>query len=140
MARSEIDDTIARIPIFSTCSKKELKEISRLLSSLVVKAGDKLTEQGQRGNEFMIIETGTATVLRDGKEIGQLGPADFFGELAMLAEAPRTATVVANGDMVVWTVSRQEFTSMLRQNPSTAMSVLTSAVKRLYADNLRSVQ
>jgi CRP/FNR family cyclic AMP-dependent transcriptional regulator len=140
MARSEIDDTIARIPIFSTCSKKELKEISRLLSSLVVKAGDKLTEQGQRGNEFMIIETGTATVLRDGKEIGQLGPADFFGELAMLAEAPRTATVVANDDMVVWTVSRQEFTSMLRQNPSTAMSVLTSAVKRLYADNLRSVQ
>lgn len=140
MARSEIDDTIARIPIFSTCSKKELKEISRLLSSLVVKAGDKLTEQGQRGNEFMIIETGTATVLRDGKEIGQLGPADFFGELAMLAEAPRTATVVANDDMVVWTVSRQEFSSMLRQNPSTAMSVLTSAVKRLYADNLRSVQ
>jgi CRP/FNR family cyclic AMP-dependent transcriptional regulator len=140
MARSEIDDTIARIPIFSTCSKKELKEISRLLSSLVVKAGDKLTEQGQRGNEFMIIETGTATVLRDGKEVGQLGPADFFGELAMLAEAPRTATVVANDDMVVWTVSRQEFTSMLRQNPSTAMSVLTSAVKRLYADNLRSVQ
>jgi CRP/FNR family cyclic AMP-dependent transcriptional regulator len=140
MARSEIDDTIARIPIFSACSKKELKEISRLLSSLVVKAGDKLTEQGHRGNEFMIIERGTATVLRDGKEIGKLGPADFFGELAMLAEAPRTATVVADQEMVVWTVSRQEFSSMLRQNQSIAMSVLTSAVKRLYADNLRSIQ
>jgi CRP-like cAMP-binding protein len=140
MARSEIDDAVARIPIFSECSKKELKEIGRLLSSLAVKAGDMLTEQGHKGNEFMIIERGTATVRRDGNDIGQLGPGDFFGELAMLADAPRTATVVANEDMVVWTMSRQEFSGLLRQSPSTAMNVLVSAVKRLYADNLRGVQ
>jgi CRP-like cAMP-binding protein len=140
MARSEIDEAMARVPIFSDCSKKELKEITKLLSSLRVKAGDLLTEQGQRGSEFMIIEQGTATVRRDGKDIGRLGPGDHFGELAMLAEAPRTATVVADEDMVVWAVSRPEFTSLLRQSPSTAMSVLTSAVKRLYADNERSVQ
>jgi CRP-like cAMP-binding protein len=138
MARSDIDDAVARIPIFSNCSKKELKQISALLTSLRIKAGDVLTEQGQRGSEFMIIETGTATVRRDGTDIGKLGPGDHFGELAMLAEAPRTATVVADDDMVVWTVSSGEFTSLLKQNASIAFSVLTSAIKRLYADSTRT--
>jgi CRP-like cAMP-binding protein len=138
MARSDIDDAVARIPIFSHCSKKELKQISALLTSLRIKGGEVLTEQGKRGDEFMIIETGTATVRRDGTDIGRLGPGDHFGELAMLAEAPRTATVVADDDMVVWAVSGREFTSLLKQNSSIAFSVLTSAIKRLYADTTRT--
>jgi CRP/FNR family cyclic AMP-dependent transcriptional regulator len=140
MAGSDIDATMARIPIFSECSKKELKEISRLLTSVEVSAGDVLTEQGDKGQQFMIIERGSATVRRDGRDIATMGPGDFFGELAMLADAPRTATVVAIEDMTVWTLSRPEFSSLLRTNPAIAMNVLQSAVKRLYHDSQRAVE
>jgi CRP-like cAMP-binding protein len=95
MARSEIDETLARIPIFSECSKKELKEISKLLTSIEVAAGQTLTRQGDRGNEFMIIERGSASVQRNGGEGGTVGAGDVCGGRAMWAEAPRTATVIA---------------------------------------------
>jgi CRP/FNR family cyclic AMP-dependent transcriptional regulator len=140
MARSEIDETLARIPIFSECSKKELKEISKLLTSIEISAGQTLTRQGERGNEFMIIERGSASVLRNGVEVGSMQAGDFFGELAMLADAPRTATVVATEDLTVWMLSRPEFSSLLRRSPSIAMNVLTSAVKRLYEDSQRAVE
>jgi CRP/FNR family transcriptional regulator, cyclic AMP receptor protein len=139
MARSEIDETMARIPIFSECSKKQLKEISGLLTSIRVKAGEVLAEQGKSGHDFMIIEQGRATVKRDGADIGTLGQGDFFGELAMIADVPRTATVVADDDMIVWVLGHSEFSSLLRGNASIAMSVLVSAVKRLYNDNQRGV-
>jgi CRP/FNR family cyclic AMP-dependent transcriptional regulator len=140
MARSEIDETMARIPIFSECSKKELREISKLLTSIKVKPGEVLAEQGKPGHHFVVIEHGRATVRRDGNDIGTLGPGDFFGELAMIADAPRTATVVADEEMLVWIVSHGEFSSLLRGSPPIAMNVLVSAVKRLYNDNQRGVQ
>jgi CRP-like cAMP-binding protein len=97
-----------------------------------------LTRQGETGREFMIIERGTASVQRNGVEVGTMGAGDFFGELAMIAEAPRTATVIATEDLTVWMLSRHEFSSLLHRNPSIAMNVLVSAVKRLYEDTQRN--
>jgi CRP/FNR family cyclic AMP-dependent transcriptional regulator len=139
MARSDLDQTLARIPIFSECSRKELKAISKLVTPVEVKAGKELTRQGDPGREFMIIASGTATVIRDNEKVASLGPGDFFGELAVLAGVPRTATVVADTDMTVEALNRQEFSSLLDESPILAKKILVGAVKRLYENDTKSL-
>lgn len=140
MAKTEIDAVIAAIPIFSSCNKKELRSITRLLSSLRVSAGEMLTTQGGHGREFMIIESGTAVVRRNNRKVGTLGPGDFFGELAMLAGVTRTASVVAETEMVVDVLNPREFSSLLSDNPAIASKIYLTAIKRLYEDNQRGLQ
>ena len=139
MARSDIDQTLARIPIFSECSNKELKAISRLVTPVEVRAGKVLTTEGDVGREFMIIASGTATVKRNGRKVATLGPGDLFGELAVLAGVPRTATVTADTDMVVEALNRQEFSSLLDESPALAKKILLGAVKRLYENDTKSI-
>ena len=140
MARADIDDVVAGIPMFSECNKKELKAITRLLSSLRVSAGEILTQQGDHGREFMIIESGRAIVRRNDRKVGTLQPGDFFGELAMLAGVARTATVVAETEMVIDVLNPREFSSLLQQNPMIARKIYLQAIRRLYEDNQRGLQ
>jgi voltage-gated potassium channel len=140
MARANIDEVLAGIPIFSQCNKKELRSITRLLSSLRVSAGEVLTTQGDHGREFMIVESGTAVVRRNDRKVGTMGPGDFFGELAMLAGVTRTATVVAQTEMVIDVLSPREFASLLADNPTIASKIYLTAIRRLYEDNQRGLQ
>ena len=139
MARSDIDQTLASIPIFSECSKKELKAISKLVTPVQVHAGKTLVTEGDPGREFMIIASGTATVRRNGRKVASLGPGDFFGELAVLAGVPRTATVVADTDMTVEALNRAEFSALLDESPALAKKILLGAVKRLYENDQKSL-
>ena len=97
-----------------------------------MKAGRALTTEGQPGREFMIIVEGQASVRRDGRLVATLGPGEFFGEMSLIAGAPRSATVRAETDMLIETLNRREFSSMLGKNPSLARKVLVGAVKRLH--------
>ncbi len=139
MARSDIDQTLAGIPIFSECTRKELKAISRLVTPVSISEGKVLVREGEPGREFMIIVEGTATVRRNGRKVATLGPGDFFGELAVLAGVPRTATVTADTKMVVEAMNRQEFSSLLDESPALAKKILMGAVKRLYANDQKSL-
>jgi CRP-like cAMP-binding protein len=69
-----------------------------------------------------------------------MGPGDFFGELAMLAGVTRTATVVAQTDMVIDVLNPREFSSLLADNPAIASKIYLTAIRRLYEDNQRGVQ
>ncbi len=80
----------------------------------------------------MIIVEGTASVRRDGRVIATLGAGDFFGELAVIAGVPRTATVTADTDMTVQALNRREFSSLLDGSPKLAKKILVGAVKRLH--------
>jgi len=139
MARASIDSTLAKIPLFKECTKKELQAVSRLVTPINVKAGKVLTKEGEAGREFMIIASGTATVRRKGRKIATLGPGDFFGELALLAGVPRTATVIAETDMIVEALNRAEFATLLDESPSIARKVLSAVAKRTYDNELRSI-
>ena len=88
--------------------------------------------QGTPGREFMIIAEGEASVRRNGRLIATLGPGDFFGELAVIAGVPRTATVTAESKMVVEALNRREFSSLLDESPKLARKILVGAVKRLH--------
>jgi CRP-like cAMP-binding protein len=104
-----------------------------------VKAGKVLTKEGDAGREFMIIASGTASVRRKGRKVTTLGPGDFFGELALLAGVPRTATVIAESDMVVEALNRAEFATLLDESPSIARKVLSAVAKRSYENEPRSL-
>ena len=125
-------ETLPNIELFSELSKKELKNIAGLMTPIQVKKGRVLTEEGAPGREFMIIVEGLATVRRKGKVLAQLGPGDFFGELAVVAGMPRTATVTADTDMILETLNRREFSSLLDGSPRLAKKILVGAVRRLH--------
>ena len=125
-------DTLPTIELFSELSKKELKNIAALMTPIQVKMGRVLTKEGDPGREFMIIIEGTATVKRKGRVLARLGPGDFFGELAVVAGVPRTATVIADTDMVIETLNRREFSSLLDESPRIAKKILVGAVRRLH--------
>jgi CRP-like cAMP-binding protein len=125
-------ETLGNIEMFSELSSRELKKVASFMTPVNIKAGRDLTVQGQPGREFMIIAEGNATVRRNGRVIARLGPGDFFGELAVVAGVPRTATVTADTDMVVEALNRREFSSLLDESPKLAKKILVGAVKRLY--------
>ncbi len=122
---------IEGIGIFSELTRAQHRSLARLMTCVPVKAGRALTTEGQSGREFMIIVEGQASVRRDGHLVATLGPGEFFGEMSLIAGAPRSATVTAETDMLIETLNRREFSSMLDVNPSLARKVLVSAVKRL---------
>lgn len=125
-------EQLADIELFSELSKKELKKVASFMTPISVKAGRDLTVQGQPGREFMIIAEGQATVRRNGRVLARYQAGDFFGELAVIAGVPRTATVTADTDMVVEALNRREFSSMLDESPKLAKKILVGAVKRLH--------
>lgn len=125
-------DRLSQIELFSELNGKEIKRVASFMTTVTPKAGRDLTVQGAVGREFMIIAEGEASVRRNGRLIATLGPGDFFGELAVVAGVPRTATVTAETDLVVEVLNRREFSSLLDESPAIARKILVGAVKRLY--------
>ena len=129
---SSLVERLANIELFSELSSKEIKKVASYMTTIDVRQGRDLTVQGTVGREFMIIAEGEATVRRNGRLVATLGPGDFFGELAVIAGVPRTATVTAESPMVVEALNRREFSSLLDESPKLARKILVGAVKRLH--------
>jgi len=126
------EDRLKSIPLFADLSKRELRKVSSLMTLIEVPAGRTIITQGDVGREFMVIVEGSAEVRRDGEHIATLGMGDFLGELAVLSGAPRAADVIASTDMVVETLNRREFMSLLDESASIAKKILIGAVQRLH--------
>ena len=129
---STLVERLGQIELFSELTSKEIKKVASYMTTIDVRAGRDLTVQGTVGREFMIIADGEATVRRNGRLIATLGPGDFFGELAVIAGVPRTATVTAETKMTVEALNRREFSSLLDESPKLARKILVGAVKRLH--------
>ena len=129
---SSLVDRLASIELFSELTGKEIKKVASYMTTTAVRQGRALTVQGTTGRDFMIIVDGEASVRRNGRLVATLGPGDFFGELAVIAGVPRTATVTAESPMVVEPLNRREFSSLLDESPKLARKILVGAVKRLY--------
>ena len=116
------------VPIFSGLSKKELATVAREVDELDVAPGKELARQGQFGHEFFVIVDGSAEVVRDGTKIAELGPGDFFGEMALLDDERRSATVKAANPMRVLAMTRQSFRSLANSVPHVHATV-AAAIK-----------
>ena len=94
-------------------------------------AGRELCRQGESGGEFFILLTGGAEVRRDGRPIRQLGPGDYFGEIALLEHGPRTATVMTTAPSRCLVLSQGQFNNVLAQDKSIVLNVLHTLASRL---------
>jgi CRP/FNR family cyclic AMP-dependent transcriptional regulator len=122
---------LAEVPLFANCTKKELSRIASLADRVRVEAGRVLTEEGKPGKEFFVVEEGSARVTVRGKKRATLGPGDFFGEMALLDQGPRSATVASEGPMSLYVIGQREFIRLLDEVPFVARRVLTGMAKRL---------
>jgi CRP-like cAMP-binding protein len=129
-------ELIKGVPLFSSCSKKELAAIAAQADELVVPAGKTLTKEGGRGREFMVIADGAAEVRKKGRKVNTLGSGDFFGEIALISGGPRTATVTTTSESDLLVLTDRAFRQLTRQMPSINASVLTALSERLQADAL----
>jgi CRP/FNR family cyclic AMP-dependent transcriptional regulator len=126
-------ETIKKVPLFAHCSKEELAEVARLADEIDLPEGKVLTTQGQRGHEFLVLLEGSADVVKDGETIAKLGAGDFFGEIALISQIPRTATVTATSPIRALVVADHDFRTLLDRSPGTALKVLQALAERLPA-------
>lgn len=127
-------DLLKRVPLFATCSKAELRELAKHADEIDLRAGTVLTREGQSGREFFVIVEGTAKTTKGAKKLSELGPGDWLGEISLLTNVPRTATVTATSPIRVLVLTSRAFKGVVESMPSVAIKVLASVGERLAAD------
>jgi len=128
------EELLTQVPLLAGLSKKELARVSALATRLDLPAGKELTHQGAAGREFMVLLEGEAEVLLDGTSITTLRAGDFLGEIALLEDRPRTATVVATTPVSVDVIGRSEFATLLADHPSIAQQLQATMAVHLAED------
>jgi CRP/FNR family transcriptional regulator, cyclic AMP receptor protein len=134
--KSPLHEHLTRIPLFAACTNDELRLVSEKASTLTFPAGTVLAEEGSVGAEFMVLVEGTVEVSTGGTVLSQLGPGDFFGEIALLDGGPRTATVTAKTEVVAEVIDERDFRVLLYDVPSLSRKLLVGVAKRLRAHNV----
>ena len=124
-------ELLSRVPLLSRCSKKELSRIAMLADLIDFKEGATLMTEGSRGAEFFVIVDGAAEVIKGGHRLAELGAGDWVGEIALLCDVPRTATVVASTQLETLVLTRQGFSSLIHDVPSIGTKVLAATGERL---------
>ena len=128
-------ELLKRAPLFSGCSKSELRALASTADELDLREGTIITREGRPGREFFVLISGTAEVTKKGKEVAQLGAGDWFGEIALLTDAPRTATVKATSPVDVLVITDRSFKTVVETMPSIALKVLSTIGERLARDS-----
>jgi CRP/FNR family cyclic AMP-dependent transcriptional regulator len=131
MLRRPIDEDLARVPLFAELSKAQLRALSALATPITVHPGRVLMREGEAGKELMVIVEGKAEVQRGGNVIATRGPGDFFGEIALLLDLPRTASVIAQSEMKIEVIDRRSFKVFLQDNPQLYEPLLQATAARL---------
>jgi CRP/FNR family cyclic AMP-dependent transcriptional regulator len=124
---------LAGVDLFGGCSKSELSRIAALADEIDVPAGKELTREGDSGWEFFVIAEGNAKATRGGRRIAAFGPGAFFGEMSLLDEGPRSATVEAETDMQLLVMTSRGFFTLMDDMPSVTRKVLAGMAQRLRA-------
>ena len=121
-------------PLFAKTSEVELSRVASLADELHVEAGERLTIEGEPGNTFFVIAKGTANVARGGQRLAGLGPGSYFGEIALIEQGPRTATVTAESRMWLFVFDASGFASLMNGIPAVADEIFRALARRKQAD------
>jgi CRP-like cAMP-binding protein len=125
-------DELKRVPLFSGLSQRQLKRLARDFREREVKSGTSLIREGEKsGISFFVIVDGTATASVDGNEVRKLGPGDHFGELALISERVRGATVTADEPMRCLVMGFWDFRRFAKENPDVTWKLLQYVVELL---------
>jgi CRP/FNR family transcriptional regulator, cyclic AMP receptor protein len=127
-------DLIKAVPLFAECSKKELNEVAGIADEIDLREGKELTTQGRPGREFFVLVEGNADVKKNNRRVNQLGPGDFFGEISLVKQTPRTATVVATSPVRALVITDRSFRSLMEHQPQIQGKVMSALAARLGPD------
>jgi CRP-like cAMP-binding protein len=125
------EEFLARVPIFAKCTAEEVKAISGVAQEGYFQPGQIIVTQGTPGQAFYLILSGRVEILRDGVSLGAFGPGDFFGEMSLLDQAPRSATIRALDHTSCLMLSSWDFKTLLEKHPSIAIKLLEVLSRRL---------
>src|SRR2546428_2700790 len=123
---SEVIRHFKAIPMFGSLSKRGIRSVVEAASEVDRPAGSTLVKEGDSDREMCVLVQGTATVTRNGRKIAELGPGDFFGEIAFLTKALRTATVTAASDVRLLVLGAGALEDLVRREPKIAVQMLAA--------------
>ena len=133
-ATSTLTESLERVPLFSGLDRSELEMLGRMVKEQPYRAGDLIVEVGAGGLGLFIIKEGKVSVVKNGRVVAELGPGQFFGEIAVLDGGPRTADVRAVTDTVCMTLVSWEVKQLLMDNAVVAYKMLQELIKRLRSE------
>jgi CRP/FNR family cyclic AMP-dependent transcriptional regulator len=126
-------ELLSNVRLFSTCNKRELARIASLVDEVEAPKGKVLVRQGDTGQECFVIAEGRAKATMRGKGTAVLGPGSFFGEMSLLDQGPRSATVTAETDMDLLVLGSREFSALVNEVPVVAVRIMRVLAERLRA-------
>ncbi len=130
-SRTKHLEHLSEISLFSALNKRDLQRIAKASNEITRDAGTVLVDQGDAGREAFFVIDGTATVKRNGRKVGTLGPGDAVGELSLLDHGPRTATVTADTPITLLVLSAREFSGVLEEVPGLSHKLLNQLAARV---------
>jgi CRP-like cAMP-binding protein len=121
------------IGLFARLDRHDLERLGQLTDEVDVPAGKVLMRQGERGAEAFVVVSGRLSVERSGQHIADRGPGEVVGEIALVSDTPRTATVTATEPSRLFVIARREFHALMDRQPSIRLAVLDELARRLSA-------
>jgi len=112
-----VDPQLAAVPLLEGLSHRQLELVSQSATRITVPPGRVVAREGRRGNEFMVLLDGTVEVRHDGRVVATRGRCDYIGEIALLTDRPRTATVVTTSPVTLDVIARREFLALVSEIP-----------------------
>lgn len=124
-------EALQRVPLFADLNKREAASVARTFKERRFAAGETIMKEGSAGASFFLIESGEVTVSVGGRKRGTLGAGDYFGEIALLDERARSATVTAASDLVCHGLTYWEFRPLVQKNAQIAWKLAQALARRL---------
>jgi CRP/FNR family transcriptional regulator, cyclic AMP receptor protein len=128
----ELEQQLASVPLLAGLEPRVRRRLAEIGKRRTYAADEEIVREGSTGTALYIILSGEARVEQDGKKIGQLSAGDFFGELALIEEHPRSATVVADSETDCLLYPAWEFTALLEEHPEVAVPIMRVLIRRLH--------
>ena len=124
-------ELVRSIPLFAEISDRDVARLAQTFKERKFSAGDTIATEGTGGVGFFVIGEGEVTYSVGGAETGKGGPGDYFGEIALIDDGPRSATVTAATDVTAYGLTSWEFRPLVEENASIAWELLQALAKRL---------
>jgi CRP/FNR family cyclic AMP-dependent transcriptional regulator len=126
-----VANALSDTPLFSQCSKRELRLVAKLAKSTTKPAGTVLVEEGEAGDTMLVVLSGSAVVHQGNKKLAQLGAGDVVGELALLSRGARNATVTTTTEAEVAIIERRGLYRLLEDAPAFSRKLLEALANRI---------